>query len=172
MVIFSVLLALCAGNSSVTGELCLQRPVTLSFHVFFDLRRNGWVNNRDTVDLRRYHAHYDVTVMYLKNYMFFEISVIIQIYLSLIKWSIIELQIYANGLDTSVIRIFTSSKYFHHQQCHVILSVIWIPSIVYWVRYITCWDWNTSYEIRYTPKYDEGYLYCDLIDLKLFVIDL
>ena len=24
---------------------------------------NGWVNNRETGDLRRYHAHYDVTVM-------------------------------------------------------------------------------------------------------------
>ena len=25
---------------------------------------NGWVNNRDAGDLRRHHAHYDVTVMY------------------------------------------------------------------------------------------------------------
>ena len=25
---------------------------------------NGWVNNRETGDLRRHHAHYDVTVMY------------------------------------------------------------------------------------------------------------
>ena len=25
---------------------------------------NGWVNNREVGDLRRYHAHYDVTVMY------------------------------------------------------------------------------------------------------------
>ena len=65
MVKFSVLLALCAGNSSVTGELCLQRPVTRSFHAFFDLRRNSWVNNRDTVDLRRYPAHYDVTEVHV-----------------------------------------------------------------------------------------------------------
>ena len=26
-------------------------------------RANGWVNNRDAVDKRRHHAHYDVTVM-------------------------------------------------------------------------------------------------------------
>ena len=26
---------------------------------------NGWVNNREAGDLRRYHAHYDVTVMVL-----------------------------------------------------------------------------------------------------------
>ena len=37
---FSVLLALCAGNSPVTGEFPSQRPVTRSFDVFFDLRSN------------------------------------------------------------------------------------------------------------------------------------
>ena len=37
---FSVLLTLCAGNSPVTGEFPSQRPVTLSFDVFFDLRLN------------------------------------------------------------------------------------------------------------------------------------
>ena len=35
-----------------------------SFDVFFDLRLNkGWVNNYEAGDLRRYRAHYDVTVM-------------------------------------------------------------------------------------------------------------
>ena len=37
---FSALLALCAGNSPVTGEFPAQRPVTRSFDVFFDLRPN------------------------------------------------------------------------------------------------------------------------------------
>ena len=32
---FSTLLALCAGNSLVTGEFPSQRPVTRSFDVFF-----------------------------------------------------------------------------------------------------------------------------------------
>ena len=36
----SVLLALCTGNSPVTGEFPLQRPVTRSFDVFFDLFLN------------------------------------------------------------------------------------------------------------------------------------
>ena len=40
MEIFSALLALCAGNSPVTGEFPSQRPVTRSFDVFFDLRLN------------------------------------------------------------------------------------------------------------------------------------
>ena len=35
-----VLLALCAGNSPVTGEFPSQRPVMQSFDVFFDLRLN------------------------------------------------------------------------------------------------------------------------------------
>ena len=33
-------LALCTGNSPVTGEFPSQRPVTRSFDVFFDLRLN------------------------------------------------------------------------------------------------------------------------------------
>ena len=37
---FSALLALCAGNSPVTGEFPTHRPVTWSFDVFFDLRLN------------------------------------------------------------------------------------------------------------------------------------
>ena len=37
---FSVLLALCAGNSPVTSEFPAQRPVTRSFDVFFDLCLN------------------------------------------------------------------------------------------------------------------------------------
>ena len=35
---FSTLLAISAGHSPVTGELCAQRPVTRSFHIYFDLR--------------------------------------------------------------------------------------------------------------------------------------
>ena len=37
---FSPWLALCAGNSPVTGEFPSQRPVTRSLKVFFDLRLN------------------------------------------------------------------------------------------------------------------------------------
>ena len=45
---FSALLALCVGNSPVTGEFPSQRPVTWSFDVFFDLCLNKWLS-----DLRR-----------------------------------------------------------------------------------------------------------------------
>ena len=55
----SALLAICAGNSPATVN-----PVTRSFDVFFDLAWiDGWVNNREAVDLRRHRAHYDVIVM-------------------------------------------------------------------------------------------------------------
>ena len=61
---FTALLALCVGNSPVTGEFLSQRPVTGSCDVFFDLAwRNSWVNNWDAGDLRCHRAHYDVTVM-------------------------------------------------------------------------------------------------------------
>ena len=40
MTSFSVSLAICAKNSPVTGELPVQRPVTRSFDVFFDLHMN------------------------------------------------------------------------------------------------------------------------------------
>ena len=38
---FAALLAICAGNSPVSGEFPAQRPVTRSFDVFFDLRLKG-----------------------------------------------------------------------------------------------------------------------------------
>ena len=58
----------------VTGPLCgeftghqsipSQRPVTRNCDVFFIYAWiNGWVNNREAGDLRRYRTHYDVIVM-------------------------------------------------------------------------------------------------------------
>ena len=66
---FSTLLALCVGNSPVTGEFPSQRPVTWSFDIFFDLGLNKQlVNNWNAGDLRRHHAHYEVTVMSLNDH--------------------------------------------------------------------------------------------------------
>ena len=62
---FSALLALCGGNSLVTGEFPSQRPVTqsrLMFPLIWDWI-NGWVNNREAGDLRRHRTQYDATVM-------------------------------------------------------------------------------------------------------------
>ena len=43
---FTMLLALCAGNSPVTGEFPSQRPVTRSFNVFFDRGLNKRLNKQ------------------------------------------------------------------------------------------------------------------------------
>ena len=61
---FSALLAICAGNSLVTGEFPAQRPMTRS--LMFSLICawiTGWVNNDEAGDLKRHRALYDVTVM-------------------------------------------------------------------------------------------------------------
>ena len=74
-ILLSMMTSSNGNNFRVTGHLCgeftgprwipAQRPVTRSFDVFIDLRRNNdWVNTRETGDLRRYRAHYDVIVMY------------------------------------------------------------------------------------------------------------
>ena len=63
---FSVLLALSAGNSPVTGEFPHkgQWREALMFSLICTWI-NGWVNNREAGDLRLHHANYDVTVMSL-----------------------------------------------------------------------------------------------------------
>ena len=61
---FSALLALCAGNSPVTGEFPSQRPVTRSFDVFLHLHLNKLLrNNWDAGDFRCHHAHYYIIVI-------------------------------------------------------------------------------------------------------------
>ena len=56
---FSGLLALCVGNSPVTGEFPTQRPVTRSFDFSLICAWiNGRVNNREAGDLRRHRSHY------------------------------------------------------------------------------------------------------------------
>ena len=52
------------GEFTGPGEFPAQRPVTLSFDVFVDLKlTTDWVNKREAGDLRCYHTHYDVIVM-------------------------------------------------------------------------------------------------------------
>ena len=58
---FSALLAICAGNSPVTGEFPAQRPATWSFDVLFFLyapEQKVWLNNREASDLGRHRAYY------------------------------------------------------------------------------------------------------------------
>ena len=60
------LLAICAGNSPVTGKFPSQRPVTRTFDVFFDLHPNKRLSKTpEADDLRCHRASYDVVVMNL-----------------------------------------------------------------------------------------------------------
>ena len=62
---FSALLAICAGNSPVTGESPLKgqwRWALILYLIYAWI--NGWVNNREAGDLRRHRTNYDVRVMF------------------------------------------------------------------------------------------------------------
>ena len=48
---FSTLLAICAGDSPVTGEFPAHRPVTRSFDIFIDLRLNKQLHEKTIVRL-------------------------------------------------------------------------------------------------------------------------
>ena len=61
---FSAFLAICARNLPVTD----QWHGTLTFSLIC-ASTNGWVNNDEASDLRRYGAHYDVIVMLQKEQM-------------------------------------------------------------------------------------------------------
>ena len=69
---FSALLALCEGNSPVTGEFPSQRPETQSFDVFFDLRMNKRLSKQsrrrwfDTPS-RSLRRHYNQMVIWCRT---------------------------------------------------------------------------------------------------------
>ena len=58
---FSALLALCAGNSALTGHKGQWRRALMFSLICTWI--NTRANNRDTGDMRRHHAHHDVIVM-------------------------------------------------------------------------------------------------------------
>ena len=61
---FPALLTFCEGNSPVIGEFPHKvqwRGALMSSLIC--AWTNGWANNADAGDLRRYRAHYDVTVV-------------------------------------------------------------------------------------------------------------
>ena len=62
---FSVLLAICAGNSLVTGEFLVQSQWrgALMFSLVSAWTNDG-VNTREAGDFRCHHAHFYVTVMF------------------------------------------------------------------------------------------------------------
>ena len=58
---FSALLAICAGIHRSPVQKGQWRGALMFSLICVWI--NGWVNNREAGDLRRYRAHYDLTVM-------------------------------------------------------------------------------------------------------------
>ena len=59
-----MLLALCEGNSPVTGEFPSQRASNVGFDVFFDVSVNKLLHRQlRGGDLRHHDSHCDVTVL-------------------------------------------------------------------------------------------------------------
>ena len=96
---FSALLAICAGNSPVTGEFPTQRPVTRSFDVYFDLLPNErlskqswgwWFETLSSPLWRHRNAAYIAELHALEVYMMADNR---DITLSLMK-STIDVEIY------------------------------------------------------------------------------
>ena len=67
---FSASLALCAGNSPVTGNFP-HKPSDAELWSAPWINGKHWVNNREAGDLRRHRGHYDVIVITL-NKIFYE----------------------------------------------------------------------------------------------------
>ena len=63
----SALLALCKGNSPLTGDFPSQRPETQSFDFFLWSAPGQTIQQTIAGDLRCLHAHYDVIVMGFEN---------------------------------------------------------------------------------------------------------
>ena len=75
---FSALLAICAGNSPVPGELPAQRPVTRSFDIFFDLPLNKRLSKQswgwwfETLS-----RTFDVTVMFPHRNLLYHLNILL-----------------------------------------------------------------------------------------------
>ena len=106
---FSASQAIYAWNSLITGEFPAKRPVTRSYDVFFDLR--GWVNNRETDDLRRHRAQYDVTLMV--NRFTFNPTYLMSFFFVKMHREKLTLSIYAYDLSLFTRNEFQYSNYYN-----------------------------------------------------------
>ena len=74
---FSMLLAICARNSPGPWWIPHTKASDAELWCFLwsASEENGWINNREAGDLRRYDAHYDVIVMTYWPHMLSDILV-------------------------------------------------------------------------------------------------
>ena len=110
MEIFFTLLALCAGNSPVTGDAELW----CFLHLVICAWTNSWINNRDAGNLRRHRTRYDVTVM------LFSLEISLSYFLFNIKKTVDHLLAYffyySNILKNVVLPFFVKNPIFSVRQ--------------------------------------------------------
>ena len=98
---FAALLALCAGNSPVTGEFPTHKS---QWHgaLMFPLIcawTNTWGNNGDAGDLRCHRAHYDVNVMWRGDTMSLTTSKLFLLECAGLTWWRHQMEIFSALLD-------------------------------------------------------------------------
>ena len=98
----SALLVICAGNSPATVKSPLkgQWRGALMFSLIWTWI-NGWVNNREAGDLRRYRAHYDVSVMIVYKYVLYQFLLDFHRYKPLTRRSLPDFQCQWSCISTS-----------------------------------------------------------------------
>ena len=130
------------GEFTGPGEFPTQRPVTRSFHVFFDrVWLNGWVTNREAGDLRRYRGHYDTNVM--NNVTLKDTYNIDQYLTKSIEKKMQSPTKFLWGLIIGLVAHFAQSKvvvrsigYLYFQR--VVTSLSHRPPITYFIPYSSC----------------------------------
>ena len=117
---FSVLLALCAGNSPNKGQWC--RALMFSLICAWT---NSWSNNWDASDLRSHHTHYDVTVKFMGNVTTFDGLVQYCSFIHDRPWISLWIKSISNKLDIIIHLIVSQLSHYcdvysnwlwHHQQ--------------------------------------------------------
>ena len=83
---FDALLAICVGNSPLNSPRKDQLRGALMFSLICAWI-NGWVNNREAGDLRRFRANYDVIVMRLNSLPWTPLSQICIINEAILQWN-------------------------------------------------------------------------------------
>ena len=137
---FSVLLALCEGNPSVSGGFPSQSPVTRKFDVFPLICNwtNGWANSRYAVDLRRHCAHCDVPVMFITDW-----AVIAQPHWICERTATKQIQWYYHCITVICSKWFSRSLW--PQQNPIAVSSIETKMLSFWRNFCDWVHWELSF---------------------------
>ena len=156
---FSALLAVCAGNSLVTGEFPTQRSVTRSFNVFFDLRLNkrlrkqsrGWWFETPSCSLCRHCNALHITWLYSRpksiEFPITNMDIYVYFLLKEIYCSWRKFICYFMTWITNYIHYEMWDKNYlsirNHWQLHSwILGMDFIPLFTGHMMTYSCWDWD------------------------------